>query len=198
MIIDAQRGRFAELLVPSEGNAGHRHPLRRHDGQDRQRGGGGGNLHLGRLELMSANRAVADCRCQDAVAVRADLGGRRALGLARCLRRNGIDRPVPGDVAGEVEHQAVVLAGREPGAAAGHLHVEAGGFGRAQHRDQINRRRVEAGGEHAHRGERPDLAALEGVDDTVALGRGRVAEDGSARDAALADFLRDVSCVRDT
>ena len=31
--------------------------------------------------------------------------------------------------------------------------------------------RVEAGGEHAHRGERPDLAALEGGDDAVALGR---------------------------
>ena len=31
--------------------------------------------------------------------------------------------------------------------------------------------RVEAGGEHAHRGQRPDLAALEGGDDAVALGR---------------------------
>ena len=113
------------------------------------------------------------------------------------LRRDGIDRPVPGDVAGKVEHQAVLLAGREPGAAAGHLHVEAGGFGRAQHGDQIDRRRVEAGGEHAHRGERPDLAALEGGDDAIALGRGRVAEDGGARDAALADRLRHVSGVRD-
>ena len=119
------------------------------------------------------------------------VGGAPSASLGR-LRRNGIDRAVPGDVAGKVEHQAVVLAGREPGAAAGHLHVEAGGFGRPQHGDQIDRRCVEAGGEHAHGGERPDLAALEARDDTIALGRGRIAEDGGARDAALADCLRHV------
>ena len=115
----------------------------------------------------------------------------------RRARRDRIDGAVPGHVAGEVEHQAVVLAGRETSAAAGHLHVEAGGLGRPQHGDQIDRRRVEAGGEHAHRGERPDLPALEGGDDAIALGRRRVAEDGGAGDAARADRLSDMGRVRD-
>ena len=57
--------------------------------------------------------------------------------------------------------------------------------------------RVKAGGEHPHRGQRPDLAPLEGGDDAVALGLRGVAEDGGGGEPARPDRLCDMGGVLD-
>ena len=56
-------------------------------------------------------------------------------------------------------------------------------------RNQIDRRGVEAGGQHPHRGQRADFAALEGGDDGIALLLRRVAKDCAADDALVAELL---------
>jgi hypothetical protein len=108
----------------------------------------------------------------DAGAVRADLDRRLAVALAGTFRLDRVDRSVTGDVAGEVEHQAVALARRQTTAATDDLHVQPRRLGRSQHRDQIDRRGIETGGEHVGVGQAADLAALEGLDQRIALGAG--------------------------
>ncbi len=53
---------------------------------------------------------------------------------------------MPRRVAGEVQHEAVILALGEARAAADHLDVEAHAFRGAEQRDEVHPRRVEAGG----------------------------------------------------
>ena len=64
---------------------------------------------------MAAVGTDPDGRREDALAVGADLDRRVALTGAGAFRLHRVDRPVPGDVAGEVEHQTVGLAGGKPG-----------------------------------------------------------------------------------
>ena len=97
--------------------------------------------------------------------------------------------PVPNHVAGEVEHEAVVLARGGAHAAAGHLDVEPGGGSRPQHCDEVGRRRVEAGGEHPHTGQRPHLARPVGAQEPVALGPGRLAGHRLGGDAVGAQLV---------
>ena len=68
---------------------------------------------------------------------------------------------------------------------------------RAQQRDEIDGRRVEAGGQHAHRGERADLAALKAAMIAIALGLRRVAEDRRGRRCRASRIPRDMARVLD-
>ena len=199
VVVDPERRRLAGLLVAVVGDRADVDPLRAARAQDGSRGRRGLELHLRRREDVAAVGADPRRQRVDGLACGADLGRRLALALTVRLvpGLHQVDRPVAGDVAGEVEHQAVLLARGEPRAAAGHLDVEAGRLGRPQHGDQVDRRRVEAGGQHAHRGQRPDLAALERGDDAVALGLRGVAEDGGAGDAPGTNGVADVAGVVD-
>ena len=101
---------------------------------------------------------------------------------------------MPLDVAGEVQDEAVVLPRRQAAAAPGDLNVEAWRLRRPSQRDQVDRRHVEAGRQHAHAGQRSDPARLEVSHDPVALGLGRVPEDVLAgvapRPHKIPDVLR--------
>ena len=58
--------------------------------------------------------------------------------------------------------------------------------------------RVEAGSQHAHRGQRADFTALEGRDDGIALVLWRVPEDRAAGDTLTRELLSDMAGVIDT
>ena len=59
-----------------------------------------------------------------------------------------VDRAVPCGVAGEVQHQAVILALGKARAATDHLDIEPDALGGAQQRAQISDRRNKTGREH--------------------------------------------------
>ena len=161
---------------------------------------GARQIRLRRRELVAAGRAHPGRGMNDRLAVRARLD--RSCGFALVVLLplppvDAVDRSVPLDVAGEVEHEAVVLAVGETGAAADHLHVEADRLGRPQHGDQIDAGRVEAGGQHVGVGETADVAAFEGGDHPVAFGRRGLAEDRLAAKATALDRVADVLGVAD-
>ena len=170
--------------------------LRRQHGK---RGRRGGDFHLAGRKDVTAVRAFSRRKCDDAVAFRAELGwGLTATGLAGPPGPHQIDRPVAADIAGKIEDEAVLLARRKTRAASHHLHIEPRGFGGAQECDQVNSGGVEAGGQHAHRGQRADFTALERGDDGIALLLRCVAEDCAAGDALAAELFGHMAGVLDS
>jgi hypothetical protein len=164
VVLDAQAGRAAGLIVVMVGDSGDGQPfsadLARQNGAGARRAR---QIRLRRRERVAAGLALARRCMDDGPTVRASLDRRDSLVVAvlAFASVDAVDRPVPLDIAGKVENEAVVLAVGEPRAATDHLHVEADRLGRAQHGDEIDTRRVEAGGQHVGVGETSDVAALE-------------------------------------
>ncbi|RLE37771.1 hypothetical protein DRJ17_05850 [Candidatus Woesearchaeota archaeon] len=83
--------------------------------------------------------AMPKSREHHRAAVRAGLHRRPAVAVAALpVRLNHVDRSMPFDVAGEVEHQAVLLAPGDPHPPPGDLDIETGGLGGAQNRQQVD------------------------------------------------------------
>ncbi|OSM07680.1 hypothetical protein MAIT1_04553 [Magnetofaba australis IT-1] len=187
-VFHPQRGRLALLFVAAVGDVVDADPFGPVVGQHPFRGGAGGDAQFRWRKFVSAFGAVANGGMVDGVAL--GTGFDRGLPVTLLFlgaRAHLVDGPVPGDVAGEIQHQAVLLAGMQTGAASGNLHVEPGGFGGAQHGDEVHCRGVEPRGQNVHGRQRPDLPPLERLDDGVPLRLGGVAEDALTGMAPGAD-----------
>src|SRR6516164_4779861 len=109
-------------------------------------------FYLPPREREAAMRAFADAQHDDFPAGRAHLGRcLTILAVVLDLDANIIDRAEASDIAGEIKDQTVLLAVGLASTAADLLHVEAGRAGRAQHRNQIDVRNVEAVAQHHDR-----------------------------------------------
>ena len=89
---------------------------------------------------------------------------------------NGLEGERDG-IAGIVEDQTLLLAGRQTQAAPDDLLVQRDGFGGSEDGDQIDVRRVKAGGQHRHVNQIAELLGFKGFNQAVALRAGRLAGD---------------------
>src|SRR5262249_44563449 len=135
-------------------------------------------------------RALTDAQHDDFPARRAYLGRRLTiLAVALDLNSDIVDRTEAPDIAGEVQYAAIILAVCLAGTAADLLHVEAGRACRAQHRDYIDLRHIEAVRENHHADECGQSSGTEVFDEAIALIVRGLTQHHLAIDTANAKFV---------
>ena len=153
---------------------------------------------FGRRESVAALRADAVGGVDHRLALRAFLGGRFAVTTRPIFDLECVDRPVPQNVAAEVQDEAVLLRRVQAEAPTDHLVVEARGVRRPQERHAVDVGRVEAGGQHVHVDQILQAAVLEALEGVGAFERQRVAADEPALVAELAKHALDMHGVLHT
>lgn len=155
-------------------------------------------LPLRRRELVTAIGTPRVTGGDDRQALRALFGRRGTVAAGPLLDADRIHRAVAHDVAAEVEHQAIRLAGMEPKPAAHHLVIQPRRHRGPQQHDAVDVWCVEARGQHVDVAQKPQLTAAEAVQHGVALARRRFAGDESALNPVpLAQRPHDVLTVLD-
>ena len=107
----------------------------------------------------------------------------RTFTLGPHMRR--VDRTEPREIAGEIKDQAIGLAVSWSGATPCALHVPHWRTGRPHDGDQVDGRRIEAGGKYIDADEAPDAASLEVGNQIFAFAAWRAAGEQSRIDAAF-------------
>ena len=131
-----------------------------------------------------------------AVRARFDGGFAGLLCAAVAAVVDRIERPVPGNVAAEVEDEAVGFAGEESKAAAADLRVEAGGHGCAEDGNRVDAGCVESGGEDVDVDEEAESPSGERFKRPRSLqGHGLAGDDSAGLRRELLDYRGNVDCV---